>query len=155
MTGIPGEDNPGSGDVGGQEQVRQPLQEELKASLEWLAQAAQATGDLSRLALLELRLAVGDSGRLVILSLVMIPVFLLAWTGLSVLLAWSAFAWLGSVALAIGVFTGLQVVILGVLLMYWRKYARSLSLPVTSKRLQAIREQAHGAQKTTATDTSA
>ncbi len=155
MTGIPGESNTDSGDAGGQEQVRQPLQEEFQASLEWLAHAVQASSDLSRLALLELRLAAGDSGRLVVLCLLMILLCLLAWIGLSVLLAWSAFAWADSVALAIGVFTGVQVVILGIMAMYWRKYARSLSFPVTNRRLQALKEQIHGPQKAATTDTSA
>ena len=153
MTGIPGENNPESGDVGGQEQFRQPLQEELKSSLEWLEHAAQAAGDLARLAMLELRLAAGDSGRLVVLGLMIFPLLLLGWIGVSALLSWSVFVWLGSVALAIGMFIGVQLVALGIIAIYWRKYARSLSFPITSRRVQALKEQVHESQKAAATNT--
>ncbi|WP_185267728.1 hypothetical protein [Halopseudomonas xiamenensis] len=146
MTGIPGENTPESGDVGGQEQRRQPLTAELKSSLEWLEHAALAGGDLVRLAGLELRLAAGDSGRLVVLGLVMLPIALLAWIGLSVLLAWLVFAWLGSQALAIGTFIVVQVVALGIMAAYCKKFAKSLSFPATNRQLKALKEQVNGTQ---------
>ncbi|PRB84295.1 phage holin family protein [Pseudomonas sp. MYb185] len=146
MTGIPGENTPESGDVGGQEQHRQPLIAELKSSLEWLEHAALAGGDLVRLAGLELKLAAGDSGRLLVLGLAMLPIALLAWVGLSVLLAWLVFAWIGSQALAIVTFILVQVVALGVMVAYCRKFAKSLSFPATNRQLKTLKEQVNGAQ---------
>lgn len=152
MTGIPADNTPESGDAGGQQQEPQPLLGELKSSLEWLEQAALAGGDLVRLAGLELRLAAGDSARLLVLGLAMIPLALLAWIGLSVLLAWLVFAWLGSQALAIASFIVVQLLAIGILLAYCRKFARSLSFPATSRHWNALKEHSHGTQGTAETD---
>lgn len=155
MTGVPGDGTPESGDAGGQQQQPQPLLGELKSSLEWLEHAALAGGDLVRLAGLELRLAAGDSGRLLALGLAMVPLALLAWIGLSVLLAWLVFAWLGSTAAAIFTFMVVQLVTIGIMLAYCRKFAKSLSFPATSRQLKALKEQVHGTQSTAATDSDA
>ncbi|MFA5677296.1 MAG: hypothetical protein WC953_02655 [Pseudomonas sp.] len=152
MTGIPGESTPESGDAGGQEQRQQSLSGELKSSLEWLEHAALAGADLVRLAGLELRLAAGDSGRLLALGLAMVPLALLAWIGLSVLLGWLVFIWLGSEALAIVTFIVVQLVAMGVIAAYCRTFAKSLSFPATSRQLKALKEQIHGAQGTGKTD---
>lgn len=155
MTGIPGENTPESGDAGGQQQAQQPLLDELKSSFEWLEHAALAGGDLVRLAGLELRLAAGDTGRLLALGVAMIPLALLAWIGLSVLLAWLVFAWLGSEALAIVTFIVVQVITIAVMLAYCKKFAKSLSFPATSRHWNALKEQAHGTQGTGKTDSDA
>lgn len=152
MTGVPGDNTPESGDAGGQQQEQQPLLGELKSSLEWLEHAALAGGDLVRLAGLELKLAAGDSGRLLVLGLAMIPLVLLAWIGLSVLLAWLVFAWLGSVALAIVTFIVVQVITIGIMLACCKTFAKSLSFPATSRHWQALKEQTHGTQGTGKTD---
>lgn len=155
MTGIPGDSNPESGDVGGAQQQQQPLLGELKSSLEWLEHAALAGGDLFRLAGLELRLAAGDSGRLLALGLAMVPLALLAWIGISVLLAWLVFAWLGSEALAIVTFVVVQLVAMGIMAAYCKKFAKSLSFPATSRQLKVLKEQTHGTQDTGKTDSDA
>ena len=155
MTDIPGENNPQSGDAGGQEQVRQPLKDELKSSLAWLEHAALAGGDLGRLAVLELRLAVADSGKLVVLGLAMVPLLLLAWIGSSVLLAWLAFVWSGSVALSIGTFIVVQLITLGVMAALCKKYAKSLSFPATKRQLQTLKEETSGSQETEKSDSRA
>ncbi len=152
MTGIPGDSNPESGDVGGHQQQQQPLLDELKSSLEWLEHAALAGGDLIRLAGLELRLAAGDSGRLLALGLAMVPLALLAWIGISVLLGWLVFAWLGSQALGIVTFVVVQLVAIGIMLAYCKKFSKSLSFPATSRQLKALKEQAHGTQDTDKSD---
>ena len=97
MSAVPGDGVPESGDVGGQPRQAQPALDELKSSAQWLEHAVLVGGDLIRLAGMELRLAAGDSGRMLLLALAMIPVAILAWTGLSVLLAWLVFIWLESV----------------------------------------------------------
>src|SRR5690606_9692920 len=97
MSTVPGDGVPERGDVGGQPRQLQPALDELKSSAQWLEHAALVGGDLVRLAGMELRLAAGDSGRMLLLALAMIPVAILAWTGLSVLLASLVFIWLESV----------------------------------------------------------
>ncbi|SDS75268.1 hypothetical protein SAMN05216198_2690 [Halopseudomonas litoralis] len=155
MTGIPGENNPESGDVGGHEQARQPLKDELKSSLAWLEHAALAGGDLVRLVGLELRLAIADSGKLAVLGLAMVPLLLLAWIGLSVLLGWLAFAWSGSVALSIVVFIVVQLATLGVMAALCKKYAKSLSFPATKRQLQTLKEETSGTKETEKSDSTA
>lgn len=88
--------------------------DELKAYLDWLRELAAAGGALSKLVLLELRLAVGDGLRLVLLGLVMLSVVMLAWTGFSVLLAWLAYLHWQSVISGLCAFLAMQLVALGV-----------------------------------------
>lgn len=155
MTGVPGDNTPESGDVGGQPQQPQPLMGELKSTLEWLEHAALAGGDLVRLAGLELRLAAGDSGRLLALGLAMVPIAVLAWIGISILLAWLVFAWLASTALAIVTFILVQVVAMGVIAGYCKKFAKSLKFPATSRQLQSLKEQVNGTQEAGKSDQAA
>lgn len=155
MSGVPGDNSPESGDVGGQPQAQQTLLGELKSSLEWFQHAALAGGDLLRLAGLELRLAAGDSGRLLVLGLAMVPLALLAWIGLSILLAWLVYAWLTSTALAIATFILVQLVAMGVMAAYCRKFAKSLKFPATSRQLRSLKEQVNGTQEAGKTDSAA
>lgn len=155
MTGVPGDSTPESGDVGGQEQRKLPLKDELTSSLEWLEHAALASGDLVRLAGLELRLAAGDSGRLLALGLAMVPIALLAWIGLSILLSWLVYAWLGSAALAIVTFIAVQLVTMGIMVAYCKKFAKSLSFPATSRQFKTLKERVHGTQDAGKSDTDA
>lgn len=149
MTAEPGNNSPEGGAAGEQaQQPERPLLAELKATQTWLEQAALAGGALVRLAGLELRLAAGDAGRLLVLGLAMLPLVLLAWIGLSVLLAWLAFIWLGSAALAIATFIAVQLVTLAIMAALARKFARSLSLPATRRQLNALKEQVNGTQDT-------
>src|SRR5690554_8089431 len=97
---------------------------------------------------MELRLAAGDSGRMLLLALAMIPVAILAWTGLSVLLAWLVFTWLGSVAWGLAGFIALQLLMLGIVAAYCRKLSASLRFPATRRQLDALKEQIHGTQDT-------
>src|SRR5690606_41666494 len=110
---VPGDAVPESGDVGGQPRQSQPVLDELKSSAQWLEHAALVGGALVRLAGMELRLAAGDSGRMLLLALTMIPVAILAWTGLAVLLAWLVFTGLGSVAWGVAGLSVSEVLSLG------------------------------------------
>jgi len=115
-------------------------QDELKAWVELLQQAVAAGATLSQLAMLELRLALADGGRLVALGLVMLPLALLAWLGLSVLIGWCVFQWAASVALGIGAFLAVQLVTLGILGAACARYRKSLSLPATRRHLRQFME---------------
>lgn len=115
-------------------------QDELKAWVELLQQAVAAGATLSQLAMLELRLALADGGRLVALGLVMLPLALLAWLGLSVLIGWCVFQWAASVTLGIGAFLAVQLVTLGILGAACARYRKSLSLPATRRHLRQFME---------------
>ena len=114
--------------------------EELKAWVELLQQAVAAGATLSQLALLELRLAIADGGRLIVLGLLMLPLTLLAWSGVSVLAAWSAFSLSGSVALGICTFVAVQVITLSVMAVACVRYRKSLSLPGTRRHVRQFME---------------
>ncbi|MEQ8800492.1 hypothetical protein [Haliea sp.] len=104
-----------------------------------LLQLAQATGrQLSTLLQLELKLALADGQRLLGVLLAMVPLVILAWTGLSVLLAWLVFLGSGSVSLGLAGFVLLQLL---ALMLLWRAvlvFKRSLGLPATRRQLRAI-----------------
>ncbi|MFO7550053.1 MAG: hypothetical protein R6W80_01505 [Haliea sp.] len=104
-----------------------------------LLQLAQATGrQLSTLLQLELKLALADGQRLLGALLAMVPLVILAWVGLSVLLAWLVFLGSGSVSLGLAGFVLLQLLALVLLWRAVRVFKRSLGLPATRRQLRAI-----------------
>tara|TARA_R110002110_G_scaffold110071_4_gene274492 strand:- start:117889 stop:118392 length:504 start_codon:yes stop_codon:yes gene_type:complete len=104
-----------------------------------LLQLAQATGrQLSTLLQLELKLALADGQRLLGAILAMVPLVILAWTGLSVLLAWLVFLGSGSVSLGLAGFVLIQLLALVLLWRAVRVFKRSLGLPATRRQLRAI-----------------
>lgn len=121
-----------------QSSLADELTDELKASLDWLRQVSGVGSAYSRLFALELRMALGDSGRLLALGLLMVPVALLAWIGLVILLAWLVYQYSLSVTFALATFFLLQVVVLIVVALACRRYAKSLSLPATRRHLNAL-----------------
>jgi hypothetical protein len=109
----------------------------------WLSLGAGAGTVLQQFLLLlrlEARLAVGDAGRLVAVLALMLPLALLAWVGLSVLLAWLVFSGSGSVALGITGFLAVQVVAMLLLALAARRFQRSLSFPATRRQWEALFE---------------
>ncbi len=120
------------------------LEAELRNWQALLQQALEAGNAFSRLALLELQLAVGDAGRLALVVLAVVPLLIFTWLGLSVLLAWWAYAALESVALGLMAFTALQTSALLLLWLAARRYARSLALPATRRQLRTIMETGNG-----------
>lgn len=111
---------------------------QLQAWAALFQQTLAAGRQLSELLQLELKLAVGDGLRLLGVVLVMLPLVILAWLGLSVLLAWLAFLGSGSVGLGLA---GFLVVQLLALLLLWRAarvFQRSLGLPATRRQLRAL-----------------
>jgi len=145
MNDTPGGANPQSADVA----PNQPADlDELRAWLDWLREASDAGGAVLKLALLELRLALGDGRRLVLLGLLMLPVVMLAWFSFSVLLAWLAYQYGQSVTFGLCAFLAAQLVALGAMWQLRLKYRKSLSLPATRRHLNAFVEGArHGAQE--------
>lgn len=124
-----------------QAQTRAQAQEpdsDLDIWSSWLTQAAEAGTRFAELAALEIRLAVGDSGRLLLLVIVALPVAMLAWLGFCVLTAWLVAHYSASVAWGLGAFLGIQLATLCVVLALWQRYKRSLKLPLTRQYLHAF-----------------
>lgn len=125
---------------GGETEYSAAAQRELQAWLS-LVQQVMATGSRFRTVLgLELKLALGDSRRLILVSLAMIPLLLLAWLGLSVLAGWLVYLVSHSVALGLVGFVVVQLVALLWLRRAAKVYGRSLGLPASRRQLQAIME---------------
>lgn len=118
-----------------------PAQEpesELNIWSTWLTQAAAAGADFAELFALEVRLAVGDARRLLMLAMIAIPLLLFAWLGFSVLIAWLVGEYLTSVIWGLAAFLGIQLIVLGSLVCLWQRYKRSLKLPLTRQYLHAF-----------------
>ncbi len=115
-------------------------QDELHAWLTWLKQLGALGGALSTLATAEIRLAAGDLHRLLLVSLLLLPMFIITWLGLSMLVSWLVFT--QSTIAGAGLFT-FFVMQAGATLYMWtlfKKYRRSLTLPMTRQYLDEIVE---------------
>ena len=134
MSEIPGETRPGD------ERSSPDAQEEMKGWLEWAQHAAVTGKDFAALAWMEIRLAMSDTGRMVVLGLVMIPLAMLAWIGLSVLIAWAVYVPTESVALGLVGFMAVQVIPMAIMGLMIKKYSKSLALPATKRHIQAFKE---------------
>lgn len=146
MSEIPGETNLKSGDPGRHPEA---AEDELQAWIDWFKHAAAAGGDLAKLAKLELSLALGDTKRIVALALVAVPLVVLTWVGLSTMIAWLVFLPTGSVAAAIGTFIAAQVIPLVFIVWSIKRYSKSWAFAATREHLQAFKEGAESAAKTT------
>ena len=132
----------GQAEAADAKQATEPDLDQPEAQLQaWvsLLQLAQATGrQLSTLLQLELKLALADGQRLLGVLLAMVPLVILAWIGLSVLLAWLVFSGSGSVSLGLAGFVLIQLLALVLLWRAARVFKRSLGLPATRRQLRAI-----------------
>ena len=111
---------------------------ELNAISGWLRQAGETGLDLSLLLGLELRLAAGDLGRMIVLTLLLLPVLLLAWTGLCICLSWLAYLLSGQPIVAFIAFPLLQAAVALFICQRYRQYSKSLSLPRVRQHLHAM-----------------
>lgn len=119
------------------EQTRQKL--ETEAWLRWLNDLRDAGAALLRLLSAELQLAGSDLRRFLLLSLLVLPVGLLAWLGLAVFVSWVVYSLSGD-SLGAG-FAGFFLLHFGILLVIRRlltRYRKSLSLPVTRDYMARI-----------------
>lgn len=122
------------------------LDAELRGWLTLAEQALETGNQFYRLAVLELKLAAGDAGRLLAIALAAVPVVILAWVGLSALLGWFAYSASQSVAMGLAGFTLVQVLALGAMVLAAKRYSRSLGLPTTRRQWRAMMETEHGSR---------
>ena len=146
MSETPGETHLDSGDPG-----RNPDtgQDEIQAWAEWLKHAASAGSDLAKLAAMELRLALGDTKRIILLALVAVPLLLLTWIGFSVMVAWLVYLPTQLVVAAIAAFLVVQLIPLALIWWSIKRYGKSWSFTATREHVKAFKEGAESAAKTT------
>lgn len=104
--------------------------------VELLQLSADAGSDIARLVVLELRLAVASLSRMLVLALACLPLLLLLWLGLSLLPAAALYQHTGSISLAVGLFTLIQLLALVAVGVAWVRYRRTLGLPRTRRQLR-------------------
>ena len=114
---------------------------DLSTSIEWLRSLGVMAAALIRLAIAEISLAKEDAGRLIVSSLLIIPMLVLSWIALSVLAAWIVFSLSASVSLALAAFAAIQLLAVVILLNRIKTYRRSLTLPATRVHILAILEE--------------
>lgn len=116
----------------------QPEPSELGALVTWGQSLAAMLGALSRLAGAELQLALGDLKRLLAVGVLVIPVSVFAWLGVSVLIGWWCYVLSGSVSLGLLGFIGAQGLIMALAVVMLRRFSASIRLPHTRAQMQAI-----------------
>jgi len=115
-------------------------QDELSAWRAWLKQLGALAGALSTLATAEIRLAGGDLRRLVLLSLLLFPMVIFTWLGLSVFVSWLVYSQSGMPGAGLFTFFAGQAGATAYMWFLFKKYRRSLTLPMTRRYLDEIVE---------------
>lgn len=115
-------------------------QEELDAWLAWFRQLGALASALSVLATAEVRLASGDLRRLFLLVLFFFPIVIFTWLGLSVCLSWLVYSQSGVPGAGFFTFFVIQASAAIYMWFLFKKYRRSLSLPMTRRYLDEIIE---------------
>lgn len=111
---------------------------DLSASIEWLRSLSTMAGAIIRLAIAEISLAKEDLGRLIISSLLMIPLAVLTWIAFTLLAAWQVYALSASLGLGLLTFAAIQLFAVLLLLNRIKVYRRSLTLPATRTQILSI-----------------
>jgi hypothetical protein len=112
--------------------------EELQLWANWLQQAGTISTDIFQLVQLELRLAISDSKRLLVLALLFMPILILVWISFTVLLAWLVYLLNTSATQGLLAFFVSQMLALLGIFWGWGHYKKSLSLPLTREHLQRL-----------------
>jgi len=118
------------------EQSEQP--DELQMWVSWLQQSTAIGTDILQLLLLELRLALADSRRLLIVALLFIPMLMLTWISFTLFLAWLVYLLNASITQSLFAFFISQALGLIGIALSWKYYKKSFSLPLTRQHIQKI-----------------
>lgn len=112
--------------------------DELQLWARWLEQASANGSDIFKLLQLELRLALSDSPRLLVLALLFIPILMLTWISFSALLAWLIYLLNTSVTQGLLTFFIIQFLGLVGISIGWKHYKKSLTLPLTRQHISRL-----------------
>lgn len=118
------------------EQSEQP--DELQMWSIWLQQSAAIGTGILHLLQLELRLAIADSKRLVIVALLFIPMLIMTWISFTVLLSWLVYQLNSSITQGLCAFFISQTLALIALCLGWHCYKKSLSLPLSREHIKQL-----------------
>ena len=94
---------------------------------------------LLRLLKAEILLAMAEMPQLLALWLILVPLALLAWVGLSVLAGWAAWHYTAELGWAIATFSLLQLLCCGLVLLRIARSEKRLFVPATRQRLRQLR----------------
>ncbi|MDO8909238.1 MAG: hypothetical protein Q7W55_12165 [Pseudohongiella sp.] len=114
---------------------------DIGASIDWLRSLVTLSTAVFRLGIAEASLAREDLGRLILVYLLIVPVFLLTWIALGVLAAWIVFELSSSATLGIASFAAIQVGTCLLLVNRIKTYRHSFTLPETRAQIMAIIEE--------------
>lgn len=123
-----------------EEPARPDSRVELEDWQKWVEHLREAGAALLRLASAELQLAAGDLRRFLLLSLLVVPVAILAWLGFALFLSWAAYSVSGSLGAGFAGFFLLHLFMLLAIRQLMLRYRRSLSMPLTREHLGEIME---------------
>jgi len=124
----------------GEQKFSGKTQDELNAWLAWLQQLTALGTALSALASAEIRLAGGDLRRLLLIVLLLFPVIIFTWLGLSVCISWFVYSVSGFAGAGFFAFFVLQASAAVYIRVLIKRYRRSLTMPMTRKYLAEILE---------------
>ncbi|WP_341707899.1 hypothetical protein [Halopseudomonas sp.] len=114
------------------------VDELLDHSVAWLRQLLAAGGELATLLRLELQLTLGDARRMLLLTLLLVPLLLFTWLLLGALAGWLIWLASASVSVALSGVLGLHALGLWLLLRQLQIYQRSLGFRRTKAHLKRL-----------------
>lgn len=114
------------------------VDELLDHSVAWLRQLLAAGGELATLLRLELQLTLGDARRMLLLTLLLVPLLLFTWLLLGALAGWLIWLASASVTAALAGVLGLHALGLWLLLRQLQVYQRSLGFRRTKAHLKRL-----------------
>ena len=111
---------------------------EIDLLIAWLQHTVSISAEIFDLFQLEVRLAVTDVKRLILLAKLVVPMLILTWISFSALLSWHIYLLNASVSqgllfLCLFQFFGLLVISIS-----WKYYQKSLSLPLTRQHIRQL-----------------
>lgn len=112
------------------------LLDEASVFMAWLQSAATTGSDIVDLFQLELRLAITDVKRLMLLAKLLMPILVLAWMCLSSVLSWHVYLLNSSVTQGLWFLCILQFLALLMIVIGLKVYQKNLTLPLTRRHIK-------------------
>lgn len=115
-----------------------PFRRELENSLQLGEHMLACLTGLIDLARTELQLAIQSIPKLMMMWLLMMPILLLTWCSFSVLVAWIVYDMSDGLGFGLFVFFLLQLLLLLVCRLFYKKYCARMTLPITREHVNAF-----------------
>jgi tetrahydromethanopterin S-methyltransferase subunit E len=101
----------------------------------WLHEASGTGSEIAGLFQLELKLALANLGRMILLAISVLPLVLILWIGATATIAWAVYEMTDVAVSAFIAFTLIQLAALLSIAIAWNAYRKRLTLPMTRKQL--------------------